>query len=154
VPKKKQSKDQILVKLIHIIEDLRKENAFFGEEGPKFTKVLINDIKLKHKYIADVKKYNSVLVDTYEDKFQEYIKANKELKKQNEELHKNNNELTRAYNGLAEMGKLATELGIDIKKHNDNLPESKKYNFSQKHTLLENGKVRHQWKASPKKEDK
>ena len=42
--------------------------------------------------------------------------------------------------------------GIDIKKHNGKLPEnSKNYKFSQKHTLLESGKVRSEYKLTPKK---
>ena len=43
-------------------------------------------------------------------------------------------------------------MGIDIKKHYKNLPEYNKYDFSQKHELLESGKVRHTWTAKPKKE--
>ena len=43
-------------------------------------------------------------------------------------------------------------MGIDIKKHYKNLPEYDKYDFSQKHELLESGKVRHTWTAKPKKE--
>jgi hypothetical protein len=47
------------------------------------------------------------------------------------------------------MGKYAEELGVNIKEHNKKLPEHDKYEFSQKHTLLESGKVRHyfdEWK--------
>ena len=68
----------------------------------------------------------------------------------NQEILKDHNEITRAYNGLAEMGKFAEDEGIDIKKHNKMLPERNKYDFSQSHTLLESGKVKHSWKFKKK----
>ena len=42
-----------------------------------------------------------------------------------------------------------------IKKHNKQLPENNREEFTdfkQKHTLLENGKVLHQWSMKKKKE--
>ena len=114
--------------------------------------VLTKDIQLKHKHIEDLKKFNRAIVDKYEDKFVEYDKANKELSEQNTSLIKDNTELTRAYNSLAHLGRFAEEEGIDIKKHNGKLPENNKnYKFSQKHTLLESGKVRSEYKLTPKK---
>ena len=72
------------------------------------------------------------------------------LEKQLEEHIKERNEVTRAYNGLAELGKFAGDLGIDIQKHRENLPENQnKYDFEQKHTLLESGKVKHSYKLKP-----
>ena len=72
----------------------------------------------------------------------------------NTELIKKNYEITRAYNGLAEMGKFAEENGIDIKKYTKELPENNKYDFSQKHEVLESGKVKSTWKLTPKKKPK
>ncbi len=89
-----------------------------------------------------------------EERFKEYKEANEGLSKQNKEVIKDNYELTRAYNGLSQMGYFAEELGVDIKKHNGKLPENNKWDFSQKHTLTEDGKVRHQYKLKPKKDNK
>ena len=54
---------------------------------------------------------------------------------------------------LAEMGKFAEEQGIDIKKHTKELPENKykDFKFSQKHEVLESGKVRSTYKLTPPK---
>jgi len=54
------------------------------------------------------------------------------------------------------MGKFAVENGIDIKKHNRELPEHplNKYKFSQKHEVLESGKTRSTWQLTPKKKRK
>ena len=46
------------------------------------------------------------------------------------------------------MGKFAEEMGVDIKKHRAQLPEG--YEFSQKHTLMESGKVKHSYKLKKK----
>jgi len=77
-----------------------------------------------------------------------------DLIKENDDLIAANIELTRAYNGLAQMGKFAEEQGIDIKKHRERLPEFDKYDFSQEHTVLESGKVRHKYTLTPKKKGK
>jgi len=82
------------------------------------------------------------------------VQKNRDCIKANQELLKDHNDIVRAYNGLAEMGKYAEELGVNIKEHNKKLPEHDKYEFSQKHTLLESGKVRHQYKLKPKKNGK
>ena len=86
----------------------------------------------------------------------EYKNANVHLVDINAELQKKNIEITRAYNGLAMMGKFAVENGIDIKKHNRELPEHplNKYKFSQKHEVLESGKTRSTWQLTPKKKRK
>ena len=97
-----------------------------------------------HGY-KNTKKVNEVLED--------YKEANKDLSKQNKEVIKDNYELTRAYNGLSQMGHFAEELGVDIKKYNGDLPENSKWDFSQKHTLTESGKVKHQYKLKTKKEN-
>lgn len=97
--------------------------------------------------------YDSSLVDT-SSRFIEYAKAfwNNECvhESEKEDWTKQYNEIVRAYNGLAELGKFADELGIDIRKHRKNLPESKGYEFSQDSKLLESGKVQHIFKLKKK----
>jgi len=97
--------------------------------------------------------YDISLVDT-SSRFIEYAKAfwnNKCVhESEKEDWTKQYNEIVRAYNGLAELGKFADELGIDIRKHRKNLPESKDYEFSQDSKLLESGKVQHIFKLKKK----
>ena len=75
--------------------------------------------------------------------------------KVNRSLTSDNYELTRAYNGLHTLGKFADEIGVDIKQHNGKLPENdrNKWDFNQKHTLTEAGKVKHQYTLTPKQKD-
>jgi len=77
------------------------------------------------------------------------------ISKINNSLHRDNYELTRAYNGLHTMGKYADEIGVDIKKHNGKLPENdrNKWDFEQKHTLTEAGKVKHQYTLTEKTDE-
>jgi hypothetical protein len=49
-------------------------------------KILAQDILLKNQHIKDLKKINEVMVDKYEDQFEEYDKANEDLKKANTQL--------------------------------------------------------------------
>ncbi len=49
-------------------------------------KILAQDILLKNQHIQDLKKANEMMVDKYEDKFEEYEKANEDLKKANTQL--------------------------------------------------------------------
>jgi|TARA_R110000796_G_scaffold56009_3_gene130117 uncharacterized protein YeeX (DUF496 family) len=84
----------------------------------------------------------------YKSAYEDCIKKNDDFVIQNKELIKEHNEITRAYNGLHQMGKYAEDLGIDISKHHKQLPE---YEFHQKHTLLESGKVKHQYKVRRKR---
>ena len=97
--------------------------------------------------------YDSSLADT-STRFIEYAKAfwNNQCVHESEKENwtKQYNEIVRAYNGLAELGKFADELGIDIRKHRKNLPESKDYEFSQDSKLLESGKVQHIFKLKKK----
>ena len=87
----------------------------------------------------------SILVDKYEDRIGE-------LEKQIEDLTKQRNEGTRAYNGLAQMGKFAVDMGIDLQSAKDDLPEAEKnkYHFKQTDTVMESGKVKHEMKLTPK----
>ena len=98
-------------------------------------------------HINQLKKMNELLVDKYEDRLEE-------LEKDIETLTKQRNESIRAYNGLAEMGKFAEDMGIDLQSAKDSLPEAEKnkYDFKQTDTLMENGKVKHIIKLTPKKE--
>lgn len=97
--------------------------------------------------------YDSSLADT-SSRFIEYAKAfwnNQSVHElEREDWTKKYNEIVRAYNGLHQMGKFAEELGIDIRKHRKNLPESKDYEFSQTHKLLESGRVQHIYKLNKK----
>ena len=100
------------------------------------------------KELAELQKLYEEAVETN----REMAEVNRDAIKTNREIIKSHNEITRAYNGLHNIGEFAQDLGIDIKKHNKMLPENNKdYDFSQKHTLLESGKVRHEYKLTPKK---
>ena len=68
-----------------------------------------------------------------------------------QDLTKERDDAIRAYNGLHKLGKFAVEQGIDIK--DEKLPESakNKYDFSQKHTVLESGKTKHSYSLKRKK---
>jgi len=72
--------------------------------------------------------------------------------KKNTEILKSHNEITRAYNGLHSMGKFAEAEGIDITKHNAQLPENME--FTQSHELLESGRVKHVYGIKKKKKKK
>jgi len=76
------------------------------------------------------------------------VNKNRDCIKANREILKDHNDIVRAYNGLAEMGRYAEESGVDIKKHRGRLPEG--YEFKQKHTLLESGKVKHSYSLKKK----
>ena len=101
--------------------------------------------------------YDNSLADI-SSRFIEYAKAfwhNQSVhERELEDWIKKYNEIVRAYNGLHQMGKFAEELGIDIRKHRKNLPESKDYDFSQDSKLLESGKVRHIFKLNKKTKNK
>ena len=99
------------------------------------------EVAVLEKYIADLEEANK-----------ELKKVNSDCIKINRNIIKDHHEITRAYNGLAEMGKFVEDKVIA--KHNKQLPESNPEDFTdfkQKHTLLENGKVLHQWSMKKKK---
>ena len=108
----------------------------------------INEIKAHYeKELAEVNKLYEEAVEHN----REMAEVNRDAIKTNREIIKSHNEITRAYNGLHSVGEFAQDLGIDIKKNNKMLPENNPdYDFSQKHTLLESGKVRHEYKLTPK----
>ena len=116
---------------------------------PKQSKLLLGlqkTIISQQQTIEDNKKGIATLIDKYEDHVED-------LEKQLQECNTQRAEVTRAYNGLSTLGKFAEEQGIDLKKASENLPENEKnkYNFSQKHTVLESGKVKHEFFLKPKK---
>ena len=82
------------------------------------------------------------------------VKSGKEvLQKELEKSHKERNNLVRAYNGLSQMGKFAEEMGIDIKNYKTPEEEKNKWEFEERHTLLESGNVRHSYNLISKKGD-
>ena len=116
---------------------------------PKQSELLLGlqkTITFQQTIIEDNKKGIATLVDKYEDHVED-------LEKQLQECNTKRAEVTRAYNGLHTLGKFAEEQGIDLKNAKEDLPESEKnkYNFSQKHTVLESGKVKHEFFLKPKK---
>ena len=123
----------------------------------KVNKNLLEKAENHQKEIKELKEYYEKELGEANKLYEEAVEHNREMAevnrdaiKTNKELIKSHNEITRAYNGLHTIGKMAEDLGIDISKHNKMLPEHKDYDFSQKHTLLESGKVRHEYKLIPK----
>ena len=80
------------------------------------------------------------------------LKKNRDCIKKNKNILKDHHEITRAYNGLHQMGKFAEEEGIDIKKHNRQLPENME--FHQSHELMESGRVKHVYGIKKKNKKK
>jgi len=100
--------------------------------------------------IKEMKDVWEVLIDKYENHIADLIITsdnNYKVATQNGEVAEKNAkayyEMTRAYNALAQFGKFAEELGIDIKKHNAELPENKYKNwkFDAGQEVSETGKV-------------
>ncbi len=119
-----------------------------SKQDAKDIKKITEILTWQKQHIEDLKKINIAMVDKYEDTLEG---QEKEL----QECNKSKNEITRAYNGLAQMGRYAESMGIDIEKASKNLPENKhKYNFRQKHKLLESGKVSHEYFFGKKKNGK
>tara|TARA_Y100000034_G_scaffold8400_1_gene9127 strand:+ start:5022 stop:5561 length:540 start_codon:yes stop_codon:yes gene_type:complete len=106
-------------------------------------------VKFQQELILNHRELQKALIDKYENALEN---QGKEL----EECHKDKNEITRAYNGLAKMGRYAESIGVDIEEASKNLPESQKnkYDFKQKHTLLESGKINHEYFFGKKKNGK
>ena len=116
-------------------------------------------IKVRDSTILDRNnRINTLLerLEEFSEANRDFRKINKENLKVNKEYVKENQELTRAYLGLHQMGKFASEQGIDIKKYVNKLPEHNKYKdftFEQKHTVLESGNVRHSYTLKPPKKN-
>ena len=128
-----------LTKLANLMFDRSKQDSWNIEK-------LSGVLNSQNILLKDNKKGISILVDKYEDQIEE-------LEKQVEELTKQRNEGTRAYNGLAQMGKYAEGIGIDLQSAKDDLPEAEKnkYDFKQTDTVLESGKVNTEMKLTLKK---
>ena len=79
----------------------------------------LSDILYLHKKtIEDLKKFNVAMVDKYEDKYEEYEKANAELKEANTQLTLNVDELKTRLFGSFERRLKAFALRPDKKKDN------------------------------------
>tara|TARA_Y100001951_G_C11047025_1_gene133517 strand:- start:37 stop:504 length:468 start_codon:yes stop_codon:yes gene_type:complete len=114
-------------------------------------------VKSQKRNVKLVNRQREIEADEHKrlfEKLVEFRDANTELAEHNKKITQDNFDLTRAYNGLHTLGKFAEESGVDIKKHNGKLPENHKWDFEQKHTLTEGGKVKHQYKLKAKKENK
>ena len=129
----------------------------------KINKDLLTKAENHEKILAETKAYYEGELKELKDLYNECIDANKELSKVNrhcikvnKDIIKDHHEITRAYNNLHRLGKFCEEDGIDIKRHNKMLPEYKDnfYDFKQKHTLLESGKVKSNWSVKKKKNKK
>ena len=68
------------------LEKFCKELFLRVRSDKKQFKILAQDILLKNQHIQDLKKMNEMMIDKYEDKFEEYEKANEDLKKANTQL--------------------------------------------------------------------
>ena len=108
-------------------------------------KHLRETIAFQQKLINDTKEGTTALGE-------KFYEIRQELEKQLEDCQKEKTDAVRAYQGLAKMGKFAEDMGIDLEKACEELPESEKnkYDFSQKHTVLESGRVKHEYNLKPK----
>jgi len=68
------------------LEKFCKELFLRVKSDKKQFKILAQDILLKNQHIKDLKKMNEMMIDKYEDKFEEFEKANEDLKKANTQL--------------------------------------------------------------------
>ena len=131
-----------------------------NKERDNYNKILVHDIERKNEKIQILEQYIEKELDEVnkilKGRLTDYKNANNSLVEINAGLQKKNIEITRAYNGLAMMGKFAVENGIDIKKHNRELPEHplNKYKFEQKHEVLESGQTKSTYQLTPKKKKK
>lgn len=130
------------------------------KERDNYNKILVHDIERKNEKIKILEDYIENELDEVnkivKGRLTDFKNANNNLVEINAGLQKKNIEITRAYNGLAMMGKFAEENGIDIKKHNRDLPEHplNKYKFEQKHEVLESGKTKSVYTLTPPNKDK
>ena len=141
----------LMLKYVMSLEDQLKEDKAHLLLKQNTIETLEEDIRVKNNLIRRWQLYDYKSAKEVTKVFKDYKDANKDLSKQNKEVTKDNYELTRAYNGLHTLGKFAVESGVDIKKYNGQLPENNKWDFEQKHTLTETGKVKHQYRLKPKK---
>jgi len=133
-----------------------KTNEFLLQRQYETVQHLRKSVDWQQTVIDENKEGATALAGKFYDIRQELEKRLEDCQKENEDCHKQKTEAIRAYQGLAQMGKFAEEMGIDLKQACEDLPESEKnkYDFNQKHTVLESGKVKHQYFMRPKKNGK
>ena len=93
--------------------------------------------------------------DDYQKWYNDLWYENQELQRKNQNLTKDYYEIVRAYNALLRLGTVAKELGVDVQKHYDQLPENnmyKDFDFKIENKVLETGKVKTIYRATKKKE--
>ena len=100
------------------LEKFCKELFLRVKSDQKQFKILAQDILLKNQHIQELKKINEMMVDKYEDKFEEYDKANEDLKKANTQLILDVEELKRRLFGSFERRLKDFALRPDSKKDN------------------------------------
>ena len=100
------------------LEKFCKELFLRVKSDQKQFKILAQDILLKNQHIQELKKINEMMVDKYEDKFEEYDKANEDLKKANTQLILDVEELKRRLFGSFERRLKDFALRPDMKKDN------------------------------------
>ena len=100
------------------LEKFCKELFLRVKSDQKQFKILAQDILLKNQHIQELKKINEMMVDKYEDKFEEYDKANEDLKKANTQLILDVEELKRRLFGSFERRLKNFALRPDRKKDN------------------------------------
>ena len=100
------------------LEKFCKELFVRVRSDKKQFKILAKDILLKNNHIQDLKKINEMMIDKYEDKFEEYNKANEDLKKANTQLVLNVEALKRRLFGSFERKLKNFALRPDRKKDN------------------------------------
>ena len=100
------------------LEKFCKELFLRVKSDQKQFKILAQDILLKNQHIQELKKINEMMVDKYEDKFEEYDKANEDLKKANTQLILDVEELKRRLFGSFERRLKDFALRPDRKKDN------------------------------------
>ena len=75
----------------------------------------------------------------------------KEMEKERDEAIARANTATRNYNALHSLGKFAESKDIDLLNASLHESEKNKYDFSQKHVVLESGKSKHEYFLKTKK---
>ena len=100
------------------LEKFCKELFLRVKSDQKQFKILAQDILLKNQHIQELKKINEMMVDKYEDKFEEYDKANEDLKKANTQLVLDVEELKQRLFGHFERKLKNFSLRPDRKKDN------------------------------------
>ena len=107
---KNTTKEQLLYSLKHIESLLQKQQRIIDN--------LLEATKFQRKIIKDHKKGISTIINKYEDGYQEYEKANKELKKENTQLTLNVEDLKERLFGKLTMRLKNFAMRPDKKKDN------------------------------------